>query len=309
MSDLKAFLADVRQRIFEPALPHPNTARQQGLMAAALTLLMFALGLVLYWNRDFWFAAPSEGQIQTEPTQSDLATTSSIASREPAQPQAASPTHKIRYSKQAIEPAADAGPNMTGESSSAEPSPGEPVPGEAGAPITATATRTVLPPLEIEVVAGDVHRSLPAASNSVHVDLQPGASESAAPDSVSQPNSPAPTPSDPQPNPGETAAGTAAQAAERVEISPDTTSVVANSVRPDYPLLARQMKVQGAVALLALISREGQIQNLRVLSGPPILARAAEEAVRQWHFKPHYEGAQAVETQARITVNFTISTN
>jgi outer membrane biosynthesis protein TonB len=39
------------------------------------------------------------------------------------------------------------------------------------------------------------------------------------------------------------------------------------------------------------------------------LAAAAQEAVKQWHFKPHYEGTQAIETQARITVNFTISTN
>jgi outer membrane biosynthesis protein TonB len=51
------------------------------------------------------------------------------------------------------------------------------------------------------------------------------------------------------------------------------------------------------------------IQDLRVLSGPPILASAAQEAVRQWHFKPHYVGAQPVETRASITVNFMISTN
>jgi protein TonB len=60
---------------------------------------------------------------------------------------------------------------------------------------------------------------------------------------------------------------------------------------------------------MAMISRDGQIQDLRVLSGPPILSGAAREAVKQWHFKPHYEGAAAVETVARITVNFTISTN
>ena len=55
--------------------------------------------------------------------------------------------------------------------------------------------------------------------------------------------------------------------------------------------------------------RNGLIQDLRVVSGPPILASAAQEAVEQWHFKPHYQGDEAVETQARITVNFTISTN
>jgi protein TonB len=74
-------------------------------------------------------------------------------------------------------------------------------------------------------------------------------------------------------------------------------------------MLARQMKVQGSVILLAMISREGMIQDLRILSGPPILSSAAREAVKQWHFKPHYQGEDAVETAAKITVNFTISTN
>ena len=77
----------------------------------------------------------------------------------------------------------------------------------------------------------------------------------------------------------------------------------------NYPLLARQMKVQGSVILQALIGKDGVIQNLRVMSGPQILASAAEDAVRQWHFRPHLQGTEAVETQAKITVNFTISTN
>jgi protein TonB len=69
------------------------------------------------------------------------------------------------------------------------------------------------------------------------------------------------------------------------------------------------MKVQGAVSLQVLISREGTIQELQILSGPPILATAAREAVKQWHFKPYLLQGQPVETQARVTVNFTISTN
>jgi protein TonB len=69
------------------------------------------------------------------------------------------------------------------------------------------------------------------------------------------------------------------------------------------------MRVQGSVILQAVIGRDGQIQALQVVSGPPILAGAAREAVKQWHFKPHLLGAEPVETQAKITVNFTISTN
>ena len=94
-----------------------------------------------------------------------------------------------------------------------------------------------------------------------------------------------------------------------MQVSADTHAVVSRPVEPGYPMLARQMKVQGSVVLQVLIGRDGLIQNLQVVSGPPILASAAREAVRQWHFKPHYEGTESVETQARITVNFTISTN
>jgi len=67
--------------------------------------------------------------------------------------------------------------------------------------------------------------------------------------------------------------------------------------------------VQGAVMLEALIGNDGIIQDLRVVSGPAILAEAARQAVKQWRFKPYLQDGQPVETQARITVNFTISTN
>jgi protein TonB len=109
--------------------------------------------------------------------------------------------------------------------------------------------------------------------------------------------------------PEEAAAQVTDNAAERVQMSADTSDVVNQPVKPGYPMLARQMKVQGSVILLAMISRDGHIQDLRVLSGPPILAGAAREAVKQWQFKPHYEGQDTVETVAKVTVNFTISTN
>ena len=143
------------------------------------------------------------------------------------------------------------------------------------------------------MIAGDTHRTVRPGSNSVRVDLQPG-----APAQLDGANGSA-----------ETAANVTTNAAERVQMSADTTDAVTHTVRPGYPLLARQMKIQGSVILRALISKEGTIQDLHVLSGPTILASAAQDAVRQWHFKPHYQGDEAVETQAKITVNFTISTN
>ena len=97
-------------------------------------------------------------------------------------------------------------------------------------------------------------------------------------------------------------------AAGRVRLSPNATGIVSRSVEPDYPLLAKQMKVEGAVVLNALIGRDGNIQKLQVLSGPAILSAAAREAVQQWRFRPYLQSGEAVETESRITVNFTIWT-
>jgi TonB family protein len=159
-----------------------------------------------------------------------------------------------------------------------------------------TTTRTILPPLEIEVIAGDGHHKLRTRSNSVQLDLARGSAPAGATPSV---------PVDPGPVP----ASVISKAAERVQVSSDVASMVTHAVPPAYPILARQMKVQGSVILQAVIGRDGLIEDLQILSGPPILAGAATEAVRQWHFKPHYVGAEPVETDAKITVNFTISRN
>jgi len=144
--------------------------------------------------------------------------------------------------------------------------------------------------MQIEVVAGNRHMGVPARSTAIHVDVNPG--DTSPLSSAAAPAMNAPV-----------------NSSERVQLSPQATQSVSVSVPPNYPLLARQMKVQGAVTLQALISREGAIQELQILSGPSILASAAREAVRQWHFKPYLQNGQPVETQARITVNFTISTN
>jgi protein TonB len=159
------------------------------------------------------------------------------------------------------------------------------------APLSASTERAALPPLEVEVVAGNHHVGVPAKSNAIRVDVDSGTTSTAASAAATA------------------VANPASGAGERVQLSPQATQSVTVSVAPAYPLLAREMKVQGAVSLRALISREGSIQELQILNGPGILASAAREAVKQWHFKPFLQNGQPVETQARITVNFTISTN
>jgi protein TonB len=78
-------------------------------------------------------------------------------------------------------------------------------------------------------------------------------------------------------------------------------------VQPDYPSLARQVRVQGPVVLRAVISREGTIENLQVLSGHPMLVRAAVEAVRQWKYRPYLLNGEPVEVETEVKVNFILS--
>jgi TonB family protein len=140
-------------------------------------------------------------------------------------------------------------------------------------------TRTVLPPLDVEVVAGDNHRKVHPGSNASKLDISNAAS-AAQTDST-----PATT-----------------NAAERESLA--AASIPSD---PSYPLLAQHMKVQGSVVLQAVIGADGIIENLRVLSGPGILTAAAQQAVREWRFKPIIQNGQAVESKARITVNFSIN--
>jgi protein TonB len=78
-------------------------------------------------------------------------------------------------------------------------------------------------------------------------------------------------------------------------------------VQPDYPVLARQVRVQGQVVLRAMISREGSIENLQVVSGHPMLIPAAVAAVRQWRYRPYVLNGEPVEVETEVKVNFVLS--
>jgi protein TonB len=75
-------------------------------------------------------------------------------------------------------------------------------------------------------------------------------------------------------------------------------------VQPKYPQAALAAHTQGAVQIQASINKEGSVVNLKVLSGDPVLARTALEAVRQWRYKPYYLDGQPVEIETQITINF-----
>jgi TonB family protein len=77
-------------------------------------------------------------------------------------------------------------------------------------------------------------------------------------------------------------------------------------VEPQYPSQAQEPQIQGPVVLQALISKEGDIRELKLISGDSRLADTAMEAVKQWHYQPYLVNGQPVEVQTDITINFTI---
>lgn len=78
-------------------------------------------------------------------------------------------------------------------------------------------------------------------------------------------------------------------------------------VDPQYPEIAKAIHLSGTVRLRAIISTDGRVQDLEVLSGSPILANAAVAAVRQWRYRPTLLSETAVEVETFITVNFVLS--
>ena len=86
-----------------------------------------------------------------------------------------------------------------------------------------------------------------------------------------------------------------------------TKGLLIHKQEPTYPPLARAARVQGEVVLSAVIDTNGQIQNLTLVSGHPMLVPAALDAVKQWRYKPYLLNGQPVEVETTITVIFTLS--
>lgn len=78
-------------------------------------------------------------------------------------------------------------------------------------------------------------------------------------------------------------------------------------VQPVYPPLAKSARVQGSVEFAATITKEGNIENLQVIHGHPLLINAAKEAVLQWKYRPTLLNGQPVEVLTDITVNFALT--
>ncbi|MFZ0759604.1 MAG: energy transducer TonB [Candidatus Sulfotelmatobacter sp.] len=97
-------------------------------------------------------------------------------------------------------------------------------------------------------------------------------------------------------------------APKRIRISQGVTrGSLIQKIEPAYPTLARAARVQGQVVLTAIISKTGEIQDLMLVSGHPMLVPAAVEAVKQWRYRPFLLNGEPVEVETTITVTFQLS--
>jgi protein TonB len=112
----------------------------------------------------------------------------------------------------------------------------------------------------------------------------------------------APTSSDPMP----VAPPASHPIVHPIPISSMREGSLLHRVQPTYPPLAKTARIQGPVVLEAVISKAGVIEDLRVISGPPMLVKAALDAVSEWRYRPYILNNEPVEVETRITVNFTL---
>jgi TonB family protein len=271
-------------------------ARNRNRLLIALALLLVALIVVLAKNSDFWFGTDEVSDSEPATSMQNTVKAASASTPKPAiaTPAAAAPApvasnpapavkETAKKKNDAVAARSSVGQTLIAKAEAA-PNPASTTP----APATSTPAPTTrkLAPIEVEVVAGDTHRSLRPGSNAVLVEIPTHSDARAASKSFQW------TP--------------VTNAAEVTRMPSDLPERTTQAQDASYPSLAKQMKVQGAVVLQAFVGADGGIRDVHVVSGNPILVSAAVEAARQWRFAPYLQNGQAVETQAKIQVNFTI---
>lgn len=92
-----------------------------------------------------------------------------------------------------------------------------------------------------------------------------------------------------------------------LELSPDIVqTLLLKRVAPLYPPLARQARIQATVVLNIVINMLGEVRDVQLYSGHPMLAPAAIEAVKQWRYRPYEQNGQPVEIKTTVQINFTL---
>jgi TonB family protein len=95
-----------------------------------------------------------------------------------------------------------------------------------------------------------------------------------------------------------------AQDAPKKITKSEALGAVASKVMPNYPNIARQLKVQGSVELNVIIAQNGSVSKVEIVSGNPMLTTAAADAVKQWKFRPFTEDGKPIQVSAPMSVDF-----
>jgi len=82
---------------------------------------------------------------------------------------------------------------------------------------------------------------------------------------------------------------------------------IVKKIAPVYPAEARRARIQGTVVLKVEISKSGDVEQIQLVSGHPMLAPAAIDSVKQWKYKPYLLNGEPIDVETRVTVNFTLA--
>lgn len=94
-------------------------------------------------------------------------------------------------------------------------------------------------------------------------------------------------------------------AQEPIKVShSDGLHAATSKVQPDYPAMAKQLKIEGAVELEAVVSENGTVEKVNIVSGNPVLTRPASDALRKWKFAPFTADGKSVKALVPVSVTF-----
>jgi TonB family protein len=93
-----------------------------------------------------------------------------------------------------------------------------------------------------------------------------------------------------------------------VNVSAETMqNQIVSKVMPAYPVDAKKARIQGSVKLDAVIGKTGEVEQLKVITGPKELQQSSLDAVRQWTYKPFLLNGQPIEVRTTINVNYSLA--
>ena len=95
-----------------------------------------------------------------------------------------------------------------------------------------------------------------------------------------------------------------AQDAPKKVSKTDGLNNATTKVQPEYPPMARQLKIEGAVELEAVVAENGTVEKVNIVSGNPVLTKPAVDAVKKWKFSPFTDSGKVVKAVVPVSMNF-----